>query len=102
MKVFLLLVGLALTAAVDRAHLRTAEDPSESVAALTKEPLVDKKAQCGGHKLCATCSRDSDCVWCADNGGACVPGNDKGPTEVGSCKNYEVDYCVNEPCSHYS
>lgn len=101
MRVLVVCALVACAAAVDRAHLRidTLAEPNPLDA---KEPQVDKKSQCGGHKLCATCSRDSDCVWCADNGGSCMPGNEKGPTEAGSCKNFEVDYCVNEPCSHYS
>lgn len=63
---------------------------------------ADAKSKCAAHKLCSPCTHDAECVWCADNGGSCIPGSDKGPAELGSCKNYELDYCVNEPCAAYS
>lgn len=71
-------------------------------APVTAAPEVDMKGKCGVHKLCSPCTHDGDCVWCADGTGTCVPGSDKGPTEAGVCNNYEIDYCVNEPCSTYS
>jgi hypothetical protein len=65
-------------------------------------PLVDVKTKCAAHKLCGLCNHDSECIWCADGEGTCIPGSEKGPDEKGVCKNYEVDYCLNEPCSAYT
>ena len=67
------------------------------------DPTAIAKNECTQHTLCASCLEESDCVWCADGNGSCVPGSiDDGPKEDGTCKDWESSYCLHEPCASYS
>jgi hypothetical protein len=42
-------------------------------------------------------------VWCADGEGSCVSGTaEDGPADADTCKDWEMSYCVHEPCVQYS
>ena len=89
MKYCLVLATLTVASA---ANFRATMDPKEST-----------ENECTQHTLCGSCLMESDCVWCADKKGACVPGTiDNGPTEDGTCKDWESSYCLHEPCAAYS
>ena len=82
----------ALPAVVRAANFRAVMNPDEAV-----------KSECNSHTLCSSCLAESDCVWCADNSGSCVPGTiDNGPTNDAQCKDWESSYCLHEPCAAYS
>lgn len=88
-------VASATPAAGDASGLPALPPPTEA-------EVKAMEAKCAVHKLCTPCTHDPDCVWCADGQGTCMPGNEKGPVATSTCKNYEVDYCLNEPCGAYS
>jgi hypothetical protein len=86
------IVLLSLPALALSANFRAMMDPEETT-----------KNECNQHTLCSSCLEESDCVWCADGQGSCVPGTiDDGPKEDGTCKDWESSYCLHEPCAAYS
>ena len=67
------------------------------------DPSTANTNECVQHTLCGSCLQESDCVWCADGQGSCVPGTlDEGPKDDATCKDWESSYCLHEPCAAYS
>ena len=102
----LLLACTLVVAAAARQDLRAKSDSMFDAFLQTRtseDPLsiTEGTSTCGKANLCTKCLRNPDCVWCADNGGTCVPGGAKGPVE-GTCKAWEASYCNAEPCGAYT
>lgn len=103
----------ALLAVAGAASARAANSRSQLLRALAA-PLAGEAAgkaevqktnefTCAQHTLCGSCLEESNCVWCADDQGSCVPGSvEDGPSTGAQCTHWEGSYCTSEPCAHYT